>query len=242
MENSKWGQLFFWVKGWQWLFEHPRSLGLVLAPFVLGLLLVGAGAWFLFPYVPGLSETLAGAVPGAAHFYIGSIVYWLVLLFLFVMFAGFGFIVLYCLYILLCAPFHAVLVERVLKTAGKHHLQELTFRKWSALTLKMFGVSLLKSLCFFALGGTAFVVSFIPGLQWVVFVTTAMIFAFDSMDYSFEALGFGLRRRFGYFLREKEQFFLFSMGMALTLFIPGLTFLALPGAVVGAALAIKQTQ
>mgnify|MGYP002404306546 CR=1 FL=1 len=158
---------------------------------------------------------------------------------LLVLFTGLSFILLYCLYILLCAPFHSLLAESVLKASGRHENQPMTFGRGLRRSLKMLGTSLLKVSAFLVISLLAFLLSFIPGLQWVMIATTAGILAFDSMDYSFEVAGFGLRRRFQYFLREKKQFLLLSLGMTLTLLIPGLTFLALPGAVVGAALEMK---
>lgn len=240
--KGKWSLLFFWVKGWSWLFEHPRHLWLVIAPMILGFILVGGSAYLLFPYIGELSQGTGSLLPEIIRHYLAPALYWITFFILFVLFAGLGLVLLYCLYIILCAPFHSMLVEAVLKTSGKHNAPGLSFGAWLKLTLRMLRTSLIKAVCFSIVAFVAFLLSFIPGLQWLVFVTTAAIFAFDSMDYSFEALGFEFRERLKYFSQEKRQFFILSLSMALTLLIPGLTFFALPGAVVGAALAINKQE
>lgn len=224
------------------MFEHPRHLGLVIAPVVLGGVLVGGAAYLLFPYIGTLSQGTVGILPGSVHEYIVPALYWIIFFIFFVLFAGLGLILLYCIYILLCAPFHSLLVEAVLVKSGKHQTMEMSFKSWLILTLKMLRTSLIKVFFFSTIAFLAFVLSFLPGLQWLVFVTTACIFAFDVMDYSFEVLGYGFRDRLRYFSKEKGQFFLLSSSMALTLLVPGLTFFALPGAVVGAALAINRKE
>lgn len=231
--------VFYWVNGWIWLFQNPRYLGLVLAPVLLGLLLVGGGLYFLFPFIPSFSDLAVSFLPEFLQNFAGATVYFLVWVLLFLVFAGLGFILLYGIYIVLCAPFHALLVESVLRKSKEYQAPNLSFGSWLLLTLKMLRTSLVKAFCFVTIGLMAFLVSLIPGLQWVVLVTTAAIFAFDSMDYSFEAMGYGFRERISYVFKEKRQFFLLTLGMTLTMMIPGLTFLALPGAVVGAALGLK---
>ncbi len=67
-----------------------------------------------------------------------------------------------------------------------------------------------------------------------------MVLAFDSLDYSFEALGMGFRERLRYLIKEWSQWFGMATSLALTLLMPGLTLLIIPGAVVGAALILKE--
>lgn len=235
-------QIFFWFKGWMWLIENPKYIGLVVAPLTLGFVLVGLGSYFLLPFIPGLSDWAIMVLPQFLQSSLGGILYWILFAFLFIVLSGFGLILIYCIYILFCAPFHSLLVEAVLKRTGKVTSSEMTFSQWLRLSLRMLRTSLVKALLFGTLAVFAFFMSLVPGFQWVGFVVTAMIFAFDSMDYSFEALGYGFRERFRYFFREKRQFVILSFGMALTLLVPGLTFFALPGAVVGAALIVKAEQ
>lgn len=236
---NKTASMFYWVRGWVWLFQNPRYLTLVFAPVLLGLLLVGSGFYFLFPVIPGLSDLAVSFLPDVMQGFAGSALYALIWILLLFSFMGLGFLLLYGVYMILCAPFHALLVEAVLRRSQSYTAPQLSFGAWFLLTLKMLRTSLIKAFFFMTLGLMAFVISLIPGLQWVMFVTTAAIFAFDSVDYSFEALGYGFKKRLGYVFGEKRQFFLLTLGMTLTMMIPGLTFLALPGAVVGAALDVK---
>ncbi len=237
--SDKTSLLLFWIKGWLWLFEHPKHLVLVVAPLFFGFGLVGLIGYLAFPYLPQMSSGAIQWLPYLLEYYLGSFFYWALLIVFLILFAGISVILLYCVYIILCAPFHSLLVEKALKAENKYNGAAVGFRGWLILTLRMLRTSIVKVLLFSSIGVVAFLISFIPGLQWVILVTTACILAFDSMDYSFETMGYGFLQRIRYFGQHKEQFFLLSLSMALTLLVPGLTFLALPGAVVGAALVVK---
>ncbi|NCN41837.1 hypothetical protein GW916_11395 [bacterium] len=239
MLGSKGKQLFFWVHGWIWLFDHPKHLTLVIAPLLLGALIVGLSVYFFGPFVPALSQSLVAFLPEFMSS-LSAGLFWFFVLILVILFFGLGLILLYVIYMILSAPFNSLLVESVLKKTGGAEVGPLSFSGWLWLTIKMLRTSLIKSFLFVFISVVAFLMSFLPGLQWLSFVVTAAILAFDCMDYSFEAQGFGLRKRLGYFWKKKERFLLLSGGMALTLLVPGLTFLALPGAVVGAALLVNQ--
>lgn len=215
-----------------------------MAPWLLGLLIVSSVLIAVFPLLPDWSSALIDYSSSHMSFLVEGgtftkVLSWTILIFLFLFLVGAGFILFYCLYILLCAPFYSLLVESVLKQQGKLPQKSFSFPHWLGLTLKMFSVSLVKALIFGLIALFGFFLSFVPGLNLIVPVLAALIFAFDSMDYSFETLGYGLRQRFSYFSRNKDQLLLMSLSMGLTLLLPGLTFLALPGAVVGAALLIQ---
>ena len=66
--------------------------------------------------------------------------------------------------------------------------------------------------------------------------------SFDSMDYTFEAMEFGLRERFRYFQKNFPEFTGMAGSLAITIFVPGLTLIVLPCSVVGAALVYKKAQ
>ena len=80
---------------------------------------------------------------------------------------------------------------------------------------------------------------FVPVLNLLAVSAAMLLLAFDSMDYSFETLGWGLRQRLRYLRREWVQWSGMAAGLALTLLLPGLTLLVIPGAVVGAAMLVK---
>lgn len=227
------------MRGWIWLFDHPRFLPLVIAPLLLGMALVLIGFVMIYPFVPQLTEFFMAYIPTFGSETAASFIFAFLWIVLILLLTGFGMLLLYFIYVVLCAPFHAILVEGVLKSSGRHRPGPLSFGAWLALTLRMLRTSMVKIFFFLIIATTAFLLSFIPGLQWLTLATSAAIFAFDSLDYSFEALQWGFRQRLNYVWREKRQFFLMGFGMALTLLIPGLTFFALPGAVVGAALVVK---
>lgn len=247
MSSQKKSAFLFWFKGWFWLFENPRYLWLVLAPWILGMALIVPIFIYMLPLFPDYSQNLTEFVMNysPADFlttFIGITVYWILFVLMLIFLATFGFIFFYCVYILICPPFYSILVGAVLKNAGKITSPSITFKEWLYLTTKLFVISLMKGFIFLILGIVGFLVSFIPGLNFMGFVIAAVVVAFDSMDYSFEALNFGFGERFGYFSRHKDQLLTMSLSMGLTLLIPGLTFLALPGAVVGAALIVHRME
>jgi CysZ protein len=100
-------------------------------------------------------------------------------------------------------------------------------------------VSLLKTLLLLAVGFILFVFSFLPVLNFFAVGGALMILALDCMDYSLEALGYGFRQRMAYFVKNPAQWLGMSLGLGLTLLVPGLTLLVIPGAVTGAALIVK---
>jgi uncharacterized protein involved in cysteine biosynthesis len=84
-----------------------------------------------------------------------------------------------------------------------------------------------------------FVFSFVPGINVLAFVLTLMMLSFDCMDYTFDAMGLGLRDRLLYLTARWQQWAGMATSLALTLLVPGLTLLMVPGAVVGAAVIFK---
>jgi CysZ protein len=226
--------VFFWITGWKWLLNHPRYLGLVLAPLLIGLILVGIGLNLGYPWVNFLSQWVIQQMPDFIVALGGKYILNLTWFVLLVVFLSVGFIVFYGIYLVVCAPFYSLLAEKVLKKSEHFEPSGFSFR--------MFMTSIIKALCFLILAIMAFLISFVPGFQWVGPMTAAGILAFDCLDYSFEARQMGLRQRFRFVMQQKRIFLGLSGGMALTLLVPGLTFLALPGAVVGAALIISKGQ
>lgn len=136
----------------------------------------------------------------------------------------------YLIHIILCGPFYSLLAERALHDLGKRNKNKFSF------SLHVIVASIAKAALFFTVGIMIVLFSFIPLINFVGVAIALLILAFDTMDYSFEAMGMNLRQRLSYFRRHIPQWLGMAISLALTLFVPGLTLLILPGAVVGAAM------
>jgi uncharacterized protein involved in cysteine biosynthesis len=100
--------------------------------------------------------------------------------------------------------------------------------------------SLVKAALFLTVGAVVVLFSFVPVVNVAGFALALLILAFDTMDYSFEAMNMSLTQRVRYFGAHFWQWLGMAVSLALTLIIPGLTLLILPGAVVGAAMILEK--
>lgn len=132
-------------------------------------------------------------------------------------------------------PFHSLLAERTLMAFKVVEPQPFQFTNWLRFNIKMLWVGLIKGAIFLTLGILLFVLSLIPGLQLFTSLAACFLIAFDSMDYSFESVGLSLTERFAHFRSFFAQFTGMSLGLSVTLVLPGLLVLFYPFAVVGAA-------
>jgi uncharacterized protein involved in cysteine biosynthesis len=147
--------------------------------------------------------------------------------------------VVYVFQALAAVPFNSLLAARTLRQLGKSVDEARLKREWMVHTLRMIAVSLVKSVFLLCAGLLFFLLSFFPILNLLALAGTFLLLAGDCMDYSFEAMGFGLGRRAGYLFSHRMQWAGMATGLGLTLLVPGLTFLVIPGAVAGAAMIFK---
>jgi CysZ protein len=234
-----WSGLTFWSVGWARIFRQ-RSLFLVaLLPFVVSLSCTTLLVWTVWSFLPDWVRALLAQVSvHLSTFWRQALYYPLLLSSGLVIFFAIVYVI-YVLQALIAVPFFALLADRTLTLAGKKSDDSRIWREWVRHTFRMARVSLLKAVLFLALGSVLFLFSFFPVLNLAAYTGALFILALDSMDYTFEAMGYGLRRRLVYMFREWPQWAGMATGLALTLLIPGLTLLVMPGAVVGAALIFK---
>lgn len=235
------GGFSFWWRGWKMLLSHRRLFLVAFLPILISLTAMGAALWLVFQFLMTWSATLVQWILGAASGFWYDIIYYPLII-------GGGLLVLigivYVVFLahgLIAAPFYSLLAERTLSFLGKKNDQKFSFSQWLRMSLRMLKVSLIKTVLFLILGAILFVCSFIPAINLVAVLGAMMILAFDCIDYSFEAKGWGLRQRVGYMFRNRWQWIGMALGLALTLFVPGLTLLIVPGAVVGGAIILKES-
>jgi uncharacterized protein involved in cysteine biosynthesis len=156
------------------------------------------------------------------------VLFWLVFVVLYV----------YVLYIgasLISSPFYSIIAEKTLIHLGLVQPAPFSMVRILRLALKMFFVSLLRSLALMFVGLFLLVSSFIPGVNLLSAYFAFVILALDSADYSFETRGFGFRDRLQFFKTHFPEVLGMGGFIGLTVLVPGLILLVMPFAVLGAA-------
>jgi len=233
------GQGFtFLILGWRFLSAHPGLRKWTLIPLFVDLMLLLVGWSLGVSQVPvWVAQSLGIFVTPAAGLWFSLLYYPLLILF------GIGFLVLwlYLVFILaslVAAPFNAILAEKCLIQLG------ITPANGGPLKLffKMLRASLVKTVLFLIIGVFLFFLSFIPIINIFSIFGALLIMAFDCADYSFEVTGLGLRQRMSRWRGNLPEFAGMAGGLSLTLFVPGLTLLLLPVAVVGSAVVLVDAE
>ncbi|MCB0411549.1 MAG: EI24 domain-containing protein [Bdellovibrionales bacterium] len=225
----------FLFQGWSHLKKHPGLSKFIWIPFLINILILCFGIYLGSQFLGIWVEKVMIIIFSDFHNkWTAWLYYPLLLLFWmgFIILLGYGIFVFGAV---ISAPFNALLAERSLPASGL--LSDTSFRwgAWAKFNLMMLRVSLLKFFIFSVLGIIALVVSLIPGVGLLASVVTSLVVAFDCMDYSFEARGWGLRKRFSYFRQKFPMFVGMALTLTLTLLVPGLTLLLYPLAVLGAS-------
>lgn len=231
----------FWLRGWRMLLSEGSLMALSIIPLVIA---VGAGGGVLYFVYGHLSMWVHQIVAFILGSYTGmwtQVIYYPLVI-------GSGIVVLlggiftgYIVHALLAIPFYALLAEKALSILELKPDSPFDFQTWLRNSLRMFRVSAVKTILFVVLATFLFVLSFVPVINVFALLGTLLIMSFDLLDYSLEGLRFGLRQRFGFALRHKRMWLGMACGLALTMFVPGLTFFIAPGAVVGGAILIKES-
>ena len=230
--------ILFWLRGWNHLLNNKSLLSIAIVPFVLVLFAAIGLAWLLGVLIPGWVLAFL-SFTGLSEGFWSQILYYVLVVSSALVTVAASIYVVYFLLQILAIPFYSYMADRTLVAAGKKSSDNQPFRIWAAHTFRMFRVSLIKMLVMLPAALIFFVFSFVPLLNFFAIAGVLLILSSDCMDYSHEALGLGFRQRLQYYKRHWKQWFGMAAGLALTLPLPGLTLLAIPGAVVGAALIVK---
>ena len=226
--------VLFWALGWRHIFASRHLLTLAVVP----LLIATAGAGFLlvalWNHLPLWLGDLVLRWIGEGQGFWHDLLYYPLLISAGLLTFVMSIYTIYILQSLIAIPFYSLLAERTLESMQKRPKGG----GWGR-ALAMLKSGAVKSIALLLLGPLLFVLSFVPVLNLLAVSAAMLLLAFDSMDYSFETLGWGLRQRLRYLRREWVQWSGMAAGLALTLLLPGLTLLVIPGAVVGAAMLVK---
>ncbi|MGZ3724074.1 MAG: EI24 domain-containing protein [Bdellovibrionales bacterium] len=230
--------ILFWIKGWAYLFRNRKLLWVALLPILISSGMAITMVWFLWTHLPSWVQTVivwAGQTKGWIH----EILYYPLLFSAALLALLSSVYVTYISQSLIAVPFYSFLADRTLGQLGKKPDDSRMWKEWVKHTFRMIRASILKFILLLVVGVILFVFSFLPVFNIFTLTCALMILALDCMDYSLEAFGMGFRRRVTYYRRNWAQWLGMALGLGLTLLLPGLTLLIIPGAVVGAAIIVK---
>ena len=137
---------------------------------------------------------------------------------------------------LVAFPFHDMLSEKTLRLTGKlPESDEKSLTQKGKLLVHNSFVALRKAVLFTTLAVFLFIAGFIPVVNVVATLTGFLILSYDFTDYSFDHIGLNFRARLGFFLSHLPEFLGFALALGLTLAIPVINFIAIPGSIVSAS-------
>ena len=229
-------------RGFQELVTNRKLRMWSLIPFavalVLGTAITISGLYYIGGSIGALAVSLGSWIsvaPGSWAIFALTLVLWPIAL------LALG-VAVYVSVRLIVAPFYSILAELALVVIGMREEQPFQVRQWMAFTVRMLMVSLVKSLIFAVAAGILFVCSLIPFINLLATMGFVLILAFDVSDYSFEAMGWGIRRRFQHFRRHLPMYSGFAVGLGAVLVIPGMSVIIMPAAVVGGCLLLQKSE
>ena len=186
---------------------------------------------FSLSYIPGkLTEIITSFGIEGGFF---SFLYYPLLVIVWISLATALSIASFLLYSLVAAPFIALISEKVIYPEKSPEFSLKLF-------FHMIRVSLVKLIVFGLLGFFVFILSFIPLLNFIPPLFAALIFAFDSLDYGFEAKGFFFSKRLSFVIKNFSYYLGASLSYLIILSIPALNILLLSFSAAGTAHFIKE--
>lgn len=142
---------------------------------------------------------------------------------------------------LISIPFYSLICERVLFKRGVFPDRPFRLSTWIRVTARMFVVSLIRMAIFLFIWVLVFIVSLIPGLQFISIFYSALMVGMDSLDYTVEIYEMSLGRRISLYVENFAYFSAVGLILIPFLFIPGLILLLLPITVVGMSVQFAET-
>lgn len=225
----------FILRGRRHLSAMPELKKWAVMPLVIDVLVLGLAIYFGLGAVKDLVYQLSVfALGSATSGYFDFLYYPLLVLFWLIAFIM-CFYFVYVLASVVASPFNSVLAEKILISKGVIKSEPSHLMSMIKVSVQMLVVSLKRAAFLLVVGLVLFVLSFIPGLNLLAAFSVFVLLAFDSMDYAFEASKMSLNARIEFFKKNFVEFCGMGAFVGLTAFIPGLTLLLMPLAVVGAA-------
>jgi CysZ protein len=196
---------------------------------------------YLFSVVAGLSFALS-KIPEAVKFVVSSPQAWYQYIFYYALMAltalAFFFITLFVSSVignLVAFPFNDALAEKTLLLTKALPETKWQFKGWVSKSLKNLGAMLRKAMVLLIVGGLLLFAALLPGLGLIAGAIGIFIMAVDIMDFTFDHFQMTFGERKNFIRSYLPEMIGFTGALALTMAIPIINMLALPGSVVAAA-------
>jgi CysZ protein len=206
-------------------------LRLSIIPFFIYLICLVAGITFAIAKLP---ETVRFVIAPPQVWYQYILYYALMVLTA----VAFFFITLFVSSVvgnLVAFPFNDALSEKTLLMTNSLVESKWEFRTWVSKSVKNLGAMARKAMVLLIAGGLLFFAALIPGLGVVAGAIGIFIMAVDLMDFTFDHFQMSFSERKAFVRSNLPEMIGFTGGLALTMTIPIVNMLALPGSVVAAA-------
>jgi CysZ protein len=222
--------------GVKFILAHKELKRLAVIPLLIAIvvffLILYAALFMVMPLI------MASLLTGATGFWATIVYYGSYALASIVVFILSGFLT-FAISMIISSPFNALLAERALVIFGALPKDRVN-SNWFSHSVRMLGVSVIRSGIVLTFTGIMFFLGMIPGLGLIAVFSSLFIYATDCADYSLETLGMSLKGRFHSYSSHFLGFSGFAMALGLTFLVPGLSFLIMPAAVVGGAHFVKE--
>ena len=213
--------------------QHPELKKYLILPIVIDILVVLAVFFGLFSQLAGWINWAVGLLISPESALFGWLYYpmWVI--------AGIALVVI-CLYMgfvlatIFAAPFNSLLAEKTLDLKGVDRPLGSGLAGMVMYTLRMLWLGLVKGIIFRLVAIILAILSLIPVVNILATIGVLLIMSFDTLDYSFEALGMNLRQRFLFAEKHVPELLGIATILGLTLVLPGLTLILLPIMIIGA--------
>lgn len=220
--------------------ERVRKWSMIplLVALLIGSILTVLGLYYLAGIIPSIVFYVGSritAVPGSWIVIILTIVVWPIMLLI----LG---LVTYIAIRLFVSPVYSFLAEAVLAALDLKRAGTLGVAGWLSFSLRMFLITVVRSVIFLAAAVLFFICSFVPFLNILAWLGVSLALAFDFSDYSFEAMGWSLSRRFTYVKKNFNLYAGFAVCLGFLFTIPGMGIVIMPAAVVTGGLLMKRAE
>lgn len=235
------------LRGLGWMRSKPVLLRYWLPPVVLTVLvfvLLQATALRYFDallaevWAPPGGEAGCGDDSGLACWGLTGL-YWLASAVSWLVAAALGAMATFVVSVVISAPFHDALSEATERLAGDHRPAAFSLVAVARDAARGIGFELLKWALFLALMGPLWLLSWlVPGLGQLIYLgvgglLAAAFFSLDFTDWPASRRGWGVRRRFALLRQHPAAMLGFGASVSLLLFVPVLSALLVPAAVIG---------
>ncbi len=211
-----------YIKGVNWLKQHPKYLFVVFVPMIISIILVG----FLYGLFLSYDEWVFAMIlfdKPEAWWALG--IYYILKFLLYIVFFVLGMVSCYLLANIIASPIYEYVSLAVESQVTGKPAPDISLME----SLKLIGEELKKVL--FILG-VSILLLFIPILNVISILVTAFLVGWDQFDYPLARRGWGFGERLGFVFKNGWS----VMGLGLWLMIPFVQILLAPLAVVGGTL------